>query len=699
MSCKQRQSRGKFVGAALAATSPGTPSPSLAFIKSNFAAKAAPTRCRVSAIWSAILMLNSFTFGQTEPGDTMIHAYLSQQASELHGNFLSGIQSKQDWLDQKPRFKEEYLYMLGLSPMPEKTDLKATVTGTLEGEGYTVEKLHYQSSPGLYVTANLYRPAKVEPGEKLPAILYVCGHAQRGRNGNKAAYQSHGIWFARHGYVCLMVDTVQRGEISGVHHGTYSHNRWWWLSRGYTPAGVECWNGIRGIDYLISRPDVDAERIGVTGISGGGAVTFWVAAADERVKVAIPVSGMADLPSYLGDHIIDEHCDCMFMNNTYQWPWTRIAALIAPRPLMFVNSDNDAIFPMNANERVSNRLETFYSLFGAGDQVETLVSIGGHAYREDIRKATFRFMNIHLKNDPSPITDSEVDIVTGNRDHEVHPIAPELLRVFPTNEDIPKDEISSTIDEHFVPLAKFEGPKPRYYDRWKEDLISKLRAVSFRSFLEQIPVARLLETNSKGAMKLETESGIFVGLKVIHSTENPKQIVLQVNLDASQNSIIQKQSPPNSTVYQLNPRGTGDTKWTIRNPPNYVARSHLLIGRTVGDGRIWDIMATARYLKQLHGEKIPIFVSGEKAGAVLAAYASLLEPEIGGAILVEPILSHMDENCPALLNVLRVCDVPDVLGALAPKRLYLKEADEAATNKIRIIYNKAEVPNHVRFSF
>src|SRR5205807_3263342 len=125
-------------------------------------------------------------------------------------------------------------------------------------------------------------------GKKYPAILYVCGHANRGRDGNKSEYQDHGIWFARNGYICLILDSLQLGEIPGVHHGTYGRpwnhlkaygidgknqveNRWWWQALGYTPAGVECWNGIRGIDYLLSRPDVDPERIGVTGISGGGA--------------------------------------------------------------------------------------------------------------------------------------------------------------------------------------------------------------------------------------------------------------------------------------------------------------------------------------------------------------------------------------------------------------------------------------------
>ena len=120
--------------------------------------------------------------------------------------------------------------MLGLSPLPERTPLHATITGTLAGDGFVVEMLHYQSRPGLYVTANLYRPAQVGEGDRLPAVLYVCGHSGRGRNGNKTAFQSHGIWFARHGYVCLVVDTLQLGEIAAIHHGTYREERWWWPS-------------------------------------------------------------------------------------------------------------------------------------------------------------------------------------------------------------------------------------------------------------------------------------------------------------------------------------------------------------------------------------------------------------------------------------------------------------------------------------
>src|SRR5438552_2966596 len=143
-----------------------------------------------------------------EPGDEKIQAYLSREAEKLSAEFAGDIKSLAEWEQKRPQYVEEYYYMLGLSPRPERTELKAKITGSIVGEGYIVDMLHYQSRPGLYVTGNLYRPRETKEGEKLPAVFYVCGHSDRARNGNKVAYQSHGIWFARHGYLCLVVDSL-----------------------------------------------------------------------------------------------------------------------------------------------------------------------------------------------------------------------------------------------------------------------------------------------------------------------------------------------------------------------------------------------------------------------------------------------------------------------------------------------------------
>jgi hypothetical protein len=626
-----------------------------------------------------------------EPGDRMIQEYLARQAEKLEGSWLEGVKSRADWEKLRPKYVEEYFYMLGLSPLPAKTPLEATVTGTLPGEGYVVEKLHYQSRPHLYVTGDLYRPAKIEPGQRLPAVYYVCGHSNQGRDGNKTAYQSHGIWFARHGYVCLVVDSLQLGEIKGVHHGTYSEKRWWWHSRGYTPAGVECWNGIRGIDYLQSRPDVDPQRIAVTGISGGGAATFWIAAADERVKVAVPVSGMADLRSYLGNRVINGHCDCMFLYNAFQWPWTRIATLIAPRPMLFTNSDADAIFPMDANDRVINRLERVYSLFGAGDMVDSFVSIGGHAYRQDIRRAAYRFINIHLKNDPRIVTDSEVDLVVKEGPGGVYPIPPEKLRVFPKDSDIPKDQLNTTIDQHFVPMAKVDPPKPGEFDAWKSRLLGELRRVSFNYFPDRIPPAKLLEQISSTEARLETEPGIEVRLKRMYgvpSGTKPLKISLAVWTEKGYPPEVNWHAGDVDEYYCL-PRGTGPNGWTEKDPPNYVKRSHALLGRTVDAGRVWDIVAVVRYLRATYGGTVPTHVVGAGGDSLLAACAAAMEPEIATVSVALPPVGFMERGSPQFLNVLRVCDVPQILGMLAPRQLGVVESDKELIAKVAAIYAAA----------
>ena len=608
------------------------------------------------------------------PGDAMIQEYLKREAEKLEANFLEGIKTREDWERERPRLMGEYFHMLGLSPLPEKTPLKATITRTMDRGDYFVDMLHYQSRPGLYVTANLYRPAKVNSGEKLPAVLYVCGHSGRGRNGNKTAFQSHGIWLARHGYICLMVDTLQLGEIAGMHHGTYREGRWWWLSRGYTPAGVEAWNGIRGIDYLASRADVNPDRIAVTGISGGGASTFWIAAADERAKVAIPVSGMADLVSYLPSRMINGHCDCMFLYNTYQWHWTKIAGLIAPRPMLFVNSDNDPIFPMDANDRIINRLERLYSFYGASDVVDSFVSVGGHDYRKDIRQGVFRFLNTHLKNDPRVISDTEIDLVIDGRDAQ-HPIKPEELRVFPTDENIPKDAINAKIDESFVPIGQPTRPKSREeFAAWKKTLVSKLRQVTFNHFPERVPAATRARGEGDEVTWIKTEENIEVRLRSVGPKKDQTRTVVLVvaNEETSKTGFGDEKQ---EAVFVIEPRGIGATQWTTKNPPNYVERSHYLLGRTVDSGRVWDVIAAARYLKSQY-PSANVKLAGEGRVGVLAVYAAILEEEIRGLLLGVIPESLMNENAPALLNALRVCDLPDAVGLLADRTVESPQTDK-----------------------
>jgi dienelactone hydrolase len=622
--------------------------------------------------------------------DEMIHTYLKAEVDRLGKNFLDGAKTKAEWEAKRPKLKEQFLDMLGLWPLPEKTPLKATVTGTLERGDVAIEKLHFQSRPGLYVTANLYRPKAVGEGKKLPAILYVCGHSGRGRDGNKTAFQDHGLWFASNGYVCLTVDTLQLGEIPGIHHGTYREGRWWWHDRGYTPAGVECWNGIRAIDYLCSRPDVDPEKIGVTGISGGGATTVWMAAADDRVKVAVPVSGMSDLESYVTNRVINGHCDCMFAYNTYRWEWTTILALFAPKPLLFANSDNDTIFPMDGNRRIITRLRQCYEMLGKPENVDEYISKGGHEDRPDLRVAAFRFMNKHLKGDTGEVKPTPLAPIDGKQ-----------LRVFPGGKDLPADAINGKVDEVFVPKAEVKLPeKAEDCKAWKAELVKQLRERSFRPFPEQIPAAtngRFSEVvsafRSYGTGDTERfdhpegQTGQeWIRVRWVRHiggrrTDAPGTLVVMSNLEPAPRWA--EKIPRTNPVMDLRPRGG----WAQKNPPNTIERSLALLGRTADQGRVWDVAATVGYLAE-RGKERPWQVVGRGPDGVLAAYAALFEPSIKEVVIVDPPTSHHDG--PHFLNVERVLDLPTALGLLAPDvKLTLINAKDPAFDKTATIYKLA----------
>jgi hypothetical protein len=441
----------------------------------------------------------------------------------------------------------------------------------------------------------------------------------------------------------------------------------------------------------VSRPDVDADRLGVTGISGGGASTFWIAAADERVKVAVPVSGMSDLESYVSHKVINGHCDCMFLINTYGWEWTTIAALVAPRPLLFCNSDNDSIFPMDGNKRIIERLRKLYAMYGKPELVDDYVSHGGHDYRPDLRIAIFQWINKHLKNDPGPVKDADFKPIPGKE-----------LRVFAEDRDIPADAANGKIDETFVPTARIELPGKGDFASWKQRLLLQLRSQVFRSFPAPITEAHRIGPGGDTANYwLITEPGIenkVTSFAIVRREKNTPNVKTSVQADDSAIRtlvIVDRRPTPwglepvvweiGSGAY-LSPRGMG-AQWTSKSPPNFVERAHALLGSTVDAGRVWDVISTFRFLQNRDGKKSRWRVAGRGSAGLIAAYAALLEPDIVEVQVLNPPSSH--RQGPIFLNVLRVLDIPDALGLLAPRKLTLINARDQAFDRTAEIYKLA----------
>jgi dienelactone hydrolase len=632
----------------------------------------------------------------TSDADRMLADYFRAETAKLRDRCLADIKTAQDWQSKRERYRKQMLEMLGLAPLPEKTDLKPVITGKIQHDEFVVEKIHYQSRPGLYVTGNLYIPKALK--EPAPAILYVCGHGRIKKDGisygNKARFQHHPAWFARHGYVCLIIDTLQLGEIEGIHHGTYRYKMWWWNCRGYTPAGVEAWNCIRALDYLQSRKEVDADRIGVTGISGGGAYSWWISAIDERIKAAVPVAGITDLQNHVVDGCVEGHCDCMYLVNTYRWDYPLVAALVAPRPLLISNSDKDRIFPLDGVMRLHEKVRNIYRLAEADKNLGVHITEGPHKDTQELRVHAFRWFNHFLKGQ-DPLIDKPA----------VPFFEPEQLKVFDT---LPADQINTKIHESFVPEAP-EPPAPQSANDW-----AKLRATWMQALRDKVfrgwptkaeagslDLMRVFSVARHGirfsAFDFTSQPYIRLRLFLLHRAgrDEPDGVVLNTldaqdwakwltavsagfadelgemaAAEANQHAFEQikdKLGASDHVLVYFAPRGIGPSAWNSdERKQTHIRRRFMLLGQTLDGMRVWDIRRAIQALGTIELTKgAAVTLQARRQMAGIALYASLFEPHVAELALWHLPRSHRDG--PIFLNVLRYLDMPQAV-AIAAQR-------------------------------
>lgn len=637
----------------------------------------------LSSICSAILVPATWS---AEPYSWEVEpelaAYFEAETAKLRDACLADVHSLKDWEAKRGEYREQLLEMLGLGPLPERTDLKATVTGRVEREDFAVENVHFQSRPGLYVTGNLWLPKGVDG--PAPAVLYVCGHGGVKIDGvsfgNKVYYQHHGAWFARNGYVCLTIDSLQLGEIEATHHGTYRYKMWWWNNRGYTPAGVEAWNCVRALDYLQSREEVDGERLGVTGRSGGGAYSWWIASIDERIRAAVPVAGTTDLENHVVDGCVEGHCDCMFMVNTYRWDYPLVAAMVAPRALMIENSDTDRIFPLEGVIRTHAKVRDIYRLHDGADQLGLVITPGPHKDTQELRVPAFRWFNQHLKEDDSLLTMAAEKLME-----------PADLKVF---DKLPEDQLNTTIHETFVPIAA--SPKvPKDTAEWqvmRDGWMEALRTKVFGGWPEEgrpLCLGERATTEREGLVLREysysSQERVFLPLFVVERIgAKSNSVVMRVlddqgweewasRLDWSPAGLNQEEFRKHfgnlkETLVLVVPRGIGPAEWEgNEKKQTQIRRRFMLLGQTADGMRIWDVRRAIQATRAIDGlGKAPLVLQGDGMGAAYAVYASLFEVGIDRMVLAELPLTHRDG--PILLNVRRFLDMPEVV-AMATERV------------------------------
>ena len=623
---------------------------------------------------------------------TTIYGAAREEARQISSSSLAVPLSQDAWEATVAQRREKWREMLGLSPLPPRTPLKATVTGVLERGDYVVEKVHFQCLPGAYVIGNLYRPAKIT--ERLPAVLYLCGHT---KGKVSATYQANPRWFGQHGYVALVLDPIQLGESQGLHHGTYREERWDWPSRGYTPAGTEVWNAMRALDYLETRADVDAERMGVTGLSGGGVISWCLGAADERVKVVVPVCQSGSIEHVVTDRATDGHCDCAFWINYYRWCWPDLGALIAPRSLLIASGSEDLLWRPYGYRDVANRIRHQYAALGADRHFDLVEDLTPHGYTPKLRQAIFTWFNTHLKGDPTPVTDDVTDFVEPE----------ENLLVF--GGKLPEQDEMRRIDQLLVK----KGDLPAITDEaaWKEYqklAIKRLQEITFRNTVPD-GATRQRDFRADGNDKrgtlatyvFDSPDGMTVSIKSKRPNGAPWPIptlAFAVQPDARSTFAGGGSSRPRIAAEfataAVEVRNTGATSvgpgylWTAR-------RTYPLLGQTLPERQVSDLLGAVALLRR---ESVtgPTAVFGQGYTASLAIYAGVLDPEISEIVLASPPSSHEDPETPEYLGILRIGDLPHNLALAYPRPITFVGKMPEAYEWTRQVYEKLGASDRVR---
>ncbi|MFB3921030.1 MAG: acetylxylan esterase [Terriglobia bacterium] len=315
--------------------------------------------------------------------------------------------TRAEWDERARKLREQILSAAGLWPLPERTPLRAHIFDKVEQDGFSVEKVYFESFPGFFCTGNLYRPLGGEHKPPFPGILNPHGHWNYGRlenapgDLNGGAIPTRCMNFAFQGYVSFAYDMVGYNDSFQLPHRQYEDERapwgmtadgqrlWLW---GVSQLGLQLWNSIRALDFLASLPDVDPERLAMTGASGGGTQTFLTTAVDDRVKACAPVNMIS--------HFMQGGCICENAPNLrIDTDNMEIGALAAPRPMQMISAAGDWT---RDSERIEHpAIAAVYELLGARDHLSHNQFIYDHNYNRPSREAVYRFFARWLSKDPT----------------------------------------------------------------------------------------------------------------------------------------------------------------------------------------------------------------------------------------------------------------------------------------------------------
>lgn len=615
--------------------------------------------------------------------------YQIDQAARLTDVALEGIRTRGDWEKQRAVLRSDFFRCMGLDPLPSRCDLAAADFGEFKGAGYRGRRISYQVLPDCWNTCTLYLPDPL-PNSPCPGVLYVCGHHAIGI----LSYQQHAQMWARRGYACLIVDTTEQHDGVMTHHGIYYGRRYDWFSLGYTAAGGELWNGMRALDLLANCREVDPARLGVTGISGGGAQSFYLAVADERLCAVATACGVTLLKQTLRDRHLEEHCDCMYFHNPRRRVMSEFAALVAPRALLLCSARHDSLFSKDEHQAIHDKARRIFSILGCSDKCELFQYDGPHGYQPEAIAAINKWFDRHVAGESRP------PLPLGREEHPetvvtVHngkppagqkmDLLPELL-CRPGGVELPRTAAAWAPErERLVHLLRQElNPRPDLDPPSLDlDCVREHRAnggkdepwrIDYRGSLGKLEIMiRMLPSRAPGS-------------SVVVALTEPGEALVEAEVRLCEPAA-------KHTLVLIEPRGHGlsaphpDSAWNL-------LRASALTGMMPVNRLLEDLAALLPVILSWDETRDRrVFLLGSGDAGVACLYHAALDSRIAGVIADAIPNSH--RNGAYLLGILRHLDIDHVVGLAAPRPVGLVNQLKPSSNWSSRLYQRLGCPERL----
>lgn len=621
----------------------------LTFFCANFLFIAPETNAQKESRWVVTPNVNTLDDFNITPNSPALAKALTDASQYVIRWQLPA--DKQGWKARRPQVKAAFRKALGLERLPERTPLNARRIARHDMGDYILENVVFYSRPDFPVTANLYRPKKPVPG-KLPAVVCPIGHAL---DTGKATLniQRRCIMLARLGFISLVYDAIGHGERAvpgNIHHEA----GFALLPLGQTVAGWMIWDSMRAVDYLLSLPEVDPQRIGITGNSGGGLNSLYTAAVDDRISC----TAMAGYVFHFNNWIkySGPHCTCCCLPRIYRaMEWFEIAGLIAPRALLMMQGESDDIFPISGARIAGRRTEAVYAMVGAQGAARFEEFAGySHGYHQPFRESMYGWMNFHLraKGAGEPVAE------TG-----VKPLAEDDPRLFCDRDGSIMKGARSVVElaretavqavENLPPLSS-PGARERI-----EKLVAELTVPPDEEPHNLMPL--VLDKSTHGKVILEkvfflSEVGQHIpGLLWLpdESKSGPRRTVVIVDdrgkAAVAESGLVQPLVERGLAVLSVDLRGRGETLGKIGNERdnNYHLLWHSIMwGRPIAGRRAFDLIRTVDFIQRrqdLTTDSLTVVGIGDETLAVLLAAAA--DQRIRQVAVTEYFTSFVAQMC------------------------------------------------------